>query len=211
MSVTARPLGAPEPERRILAPACPTPCSACPWRTENHGKPHPDGWFTARNRERLWTQMKTGERMSCHPTDPDNPLPPGAPPVKATETHECAGVLILFQREAVKIQSFPAPHAFRLYRKAHPRGLTKAGVAVLISRTVFGGVPMVGGPKMPLLDLMQAVSHPPLGDWEAWLAEHPETRDQKPRGEPPEVKEPKPRRPRRRRAPGDSDKSQFGP
>jgi hypothetical protein len=178
-----RPLGEPEP-RRPLAPACETPCSSCPWRTENQGKPHPDGWFTTKNRERLWAKMRRGESMSCHPTDPANPLPPGAPAVTAPVTVECAGSLILVQREAVKLQAFPGPYAFRLYRKAHPKGLTKDGVANLISRTTLAGVPLVGAPRMPLLDLMAPVSHEPVGDWLAWLEAHPETREQRPRGEP---------------------------
>jgi hypothetical protein len=117
--------------------------------------------------------MRRGERMSCHPTDPRS-VPKAA---ALAETHECAGALVLIQREIVKLSEFPGPHAFRLYRKAHPRGLTKEGVAVFISRTKLANMPIVGGPKMPLLDLMTPVSHPPLGDWGAWLEKNPQVRD----------------------------------
>ena len=54
--------------------AAKSPCQACPWRVENHGKRHPDGWYTKANLRRLWSGIRRGEEMSCHPTDPSNPV-----------------------------------------------------------------------------------------------------------------------------------------
>ncbi len=55
--------------------AAPRPCSSCPWLIANHGRPHPDGWNTKRNRDRLWAKLRTGDSMSCHKTDVSNPVP----------------------------------------------------------------------------------------------------------------------------------------
>lgn len=159
---------------RKLEAACPQPCDACPWRTANHGKPHPHGWYRAKNLARLWAKLRRGETMSCHPTDPDNLVPEGAPQVPDDrETHECAGALVLVQRELTKVNSFDKP-AVPQYRKAHGRGLTQHGVLAWIERIMFGGVPLVGGVKVTRPDLNAEVSHPPLGDWEEWLKAHPE-------------------------------------
>lgn len=140
------------------------PCAACPWRTENHGRRHPDGWYTAANRKRLWAKLRRGDGMTCHPTDPLNPIPEGARavPENAT-THECAGALILQQRELMYLQDEPD---LQTYRRNRPLGLTRAGIAEMISRALFGGLPIVGGRAMSKPDLNEKVSHPPLGEWE---------------------------------------------
>lgn len=140
------------------------PCAQCPWRTSNHGKRHPDGWFTITNRKRLWAQLRRGEAMTCHPTDPENPLPAGtrAVPDHVT-TRECAGAIILQQRELDILQrEYPD---FRAYRRARPMGLTRDGFASMVSRLLFGGVPVIGGPKVSKPNLNESVSHPPLGEW----------------------------------------------
>lgn len=52
--------------------AAPHACSACPWRLANQGKRHPDGWYAKANLSRLWSRLRRGEAMSCHPSDPNN-------------------------------------------------------------------------------------------------------------------------------------------
>lgn len=147
------------------APACPAPCNSCPWLTANHGKPHPDGWYTARNRARLWAGLRRGEAMSCHKTDPANPVPEGCTPVpEGTTVHECTGGLILQQREVMKVSAVGGP---RPYRKAHKAGLTVPGILRVVERIMFGGVPVIGGLPVTKPDLNAEVSHPPLGDWSA--------------------------------------------
>jgi hypothetical protein len=150
-----------------IVPANPSPCSECPWRTVNQGKPHPHGWYTKKNLARLWAALRRGESMSCHPTDVDNIVPEGGrvvPP--GTEAHECAGALLLQQRELMYFQQPCAPFdRYQSYRRDHPRGLSKMGVFRLAERAMFGGVPLIGGMKMTKLDLNQEVSYPPLGVW----------------------------------------------
>lgn len=159
------PLGE-RPQARKVEAACPVPCSACPWRTENHGKPHPDGWYTAKNRERLWAKLRRGEAMTCHPTDPANPIPAGAKPVpEGATTHECAGALVLQQREIEKAGGYVK---LQDYFKENKRGLTKQGVLVLAERLAFGGT--FGGLAMTSTNLNEPVSHPPLGEWDGEAA-----------------------------------------
>lgn len=148
-----------------VAEAINTPCAQCPWRTANHGKRHPDGWYTKANRARLWAQLRRGEAMTCHPTDPENPVPLGARPVPShVTTRECAGAIILQQREMDTLQRMDD---FKAYRKARPMGLTREGVAEMISRIMFAGMPMIGGRPMPRPNLNEPVSHDPLGEWVA--------------------------------------------
>jgi hypothetical protein len=165
MSHTVHPLGE-SPRRRRIEPANPTPCSACPWRTENHGKPHPDGWYTARNRDRLWSKLRRGDGMTCHPTDPENPCSTGSAVPEDATTHECAGALILLQRELKKIEAIPGSDLKR-YMKENPRGLTRSGIGSLLNQLMFGGL---YGHVMPSLDLNAPVSHPPLGAWDPAIA-----------------------------------------
>ena len=146
--------------------AASSPCRACPWRTANHGKRHPDGWYTKANIRRLWAGMRAGEIMSCHPTDPWNPVSDAAeaagytPAPDHAETRECAGALILQQREWMAFQiSEMAGGTLRDYRRARPRGLTRDGLLALVNRHVFGGTPF-GGPPMARPDLCAPVSVP---------------------------------------------------
>lgn len=137
---------------KAVATATPTPCSACPWRKSNHGKPTPHGalqygWYTKANRRRLWQGLRTGNApgMTCHPTDARNPLLPGAKPVPDTTTpRECAGALLLIIRELRLLEADT-----KGYFKANPTGLTKYGMQWwALSRSVFAGTPM-GGPPIP--------------------------------------------------------------
>lgn len=115
------------------APAADHPCQACPWLTKNHGKRHPDGWYTKANRRRLWAGLRQGEMMSCHATDPSNPVPTGRQPVPAdTTTRECAGAHVLLQREVSTINALVAANddpaaGWSAYYSARRRGLTRIG------------------------------------------------------------------------------------
>lgn len=62
------------PARKVAEASTAGPCAQCPWRTSNQGKRHPDGWYTKANLRRLWAGLRRGERMTCHPTDPANPV-----------------------------------------------------------------------------------------------------------------------------------------
>lgn len=160
------------PRRSGIAPACATPCAACPWRTANHGRRHPDGWYTKTNRDRLWAGMRRGARMSCHPTDPENPVPEGAREVPAdVVTRECAGVLVLIQREMAVIDQIADDAAHgqeiaRRYRQLRPRGLTLEGITSNIHRIMLsridGGLERFGALPMTKVDLDLEVGHDPL-------------------------------------------------
>lgn len=104
--------------------------------------------------------------MTCHPTDPENPIPPDAPTVSENcTTLECAGALILQQREVAIFQQHC--HAadtegkldgLRRYRKARPKGLTREGIAAIVERAIFGSL----GAAMPTPDLNQEVNQDEL-------------------------------------------------
>lgn len=149
-----------------VQPALKNPCKDCPWRTSNQGKRHKDGWFTKANRDRLWAQMRRGESMTCHMTDQDNPVPEGYKTVPETATtHECAGALILQQREFMKLQE-ECEADIPTYRKRWPRGLTKDGIMTILHRHLYGGQPFLGYREMSTPNLNAEVSHEPLGEWE---------------------------------------------
>lgn len=146
-------------------PACPRPCKECPWLTANHGKPHLDNWYTEKNRRRLWAKLKRGDSMSCHKTDPENPVPKGVEPVPSgTPVHECTGALILQQREVMLFQKHceeaeaaGAKDGFKRYKVAGG-AMTRGTLAYIVQRALFGGTPLVGGPPMSRPNLNEPVS-----------------------------------------------------
>jgi hypothetical protein len=135
------------------APAADHPCAACPWRTSNHGRRHPGGWYAKANRARLWKGLHDGEMMSCHPTDPHNPVPEGVAGAKPDSTiRECAGAHVLLQRELAIVQTMSRDDPdctglFALYRRLRGRrGLTALG----IMRYMVRGTPISeDGPHRP--------------------------------------------------------------
>lgn len=150
--------------RTAIAPAAARPCAACPWLLANHGRRHPDGWYRATNLRRLWAGLRTGEApgMSCHPTDPDNPVPEGWRGVPVgTVTRECAGAQTLVQRELRLFErladqlGIDAP-ILRIYRALRPRGLTRAGLAHWVHGQMLAGTPF--GP--PNAMTAQPLDHP---------------------------------------------------
>lgn len=145
----------------------PQPCRQCPWLISNHGKPHPDGWYSKKNRARLWSGLRRGEAMSCHPTDPSNTVSlraqaAGYQPAPAqAERRECVGALVLQQRELQLAGEAPL---FSTYARARTRGMTRVGLARLLERYVLGGR-LPGAVALPRPDLNAAVAMDGL-DWE---------------------------------------------
>jgi hypothetical protein len=160
-----------------------SPCIHCPWRVSNQGKRHPDGWYTKANLRRLWARLRTGDGMSCHPTDPGNPVSDAAAAAgyRAASVdarpRECRGAAILVQREFEYLQADCGVN-IRRYQREHPRGLTRDGIAMVVNRAMFGGVAdMLAtasddsthhvSQQLPVVDLNCAdVQHEPLGTWE---------------------------------------------
>lgn len=115
------------------------PCAVCPWRTANQGQPHPGGWYTRANLRRLWSKLRRGDMMTCHATDPTNPVPDGYRAVPAgTTTRECTGALIVQQREVMRLQAhLEAGGTIGSYRRASPMGLTKAGAIEIVGNALI--------------------------------------------------------------------------
>lgn len=134
--------------------AAKSPCVNCPWRIENQGKRHPDGWYTKANLKRLWGGLRRGEQMTCHPTDPNNPVSDEAvakgyrPAPEHAVTRECAGAIILQQRELQVFndlaEAHPEANVFGLYRVTRPGGMTREGLLAFAGRLIPwpGEIPM---------------------------------------------------------------------
>lgn len=149
-----------------------TPCAHCPWRASNQGKRHPNGWYTKANLRRLWKGLRRGEAMSCHPTDVNNPVTPEdeaaghRPAPEGMEVRECAGAVILCQREVMVFQEIAKHYkpgaSMREYRRLRSRGLTLDGLGEIVSRVLFSGTPLTSG-DMSKPDLNHDdVRHPDL-------------------------------------------------
>jgi hypothetical protein len=92
--------------RMKMSQAAPRPCAQCPWRTANQGKRNAHGFYRKENLRRLWRGLRAGERMTCHPTDPMMAEFSGYENTAGRAvTRECAGALILTQRELVRFQA----------------------------------------------------------------------------------------------------------
>lgn len=143
----------PNMSRGPVTPAASAACKQCPWRLSNQGTRHPDGWYTKANLRRLWSKLRRGDSMTCHPTDPANPIPEGARPVpEGTTTRECTGALVLQQREFMVVQAHltaDPPGGLGNYRRERPSGLTKIGAVAVMEEAVFGGPrPNLGDPDI---------------------------------------------------------------
>lgn len=83
--------------------------------------------------------------MSCHPTDPRMAEFEGYEALADREiTHECAGALVLVQREWMVFQDMceanpKSKKTLPLYRKARPNGLLREGLIALMERAMLGG------------------------------------------------------------------------
>jgi hypothetical protein len=156
-----------------VKPACPKPCSSCPWRLANQGsKPDPHKFYTKANLARLWRGLRDGARMSCHPTDPRISEFAGYEALADREdTHECAGALTLQQRELVEFQDMaaadPKGPTMKTYRKLRSKGLTRNGLVAIFERAMFNGTGLAGT-KMSTPDLNdQEIGYDVLGVWKA--------------------------------------------
>lgn len=135
---------------------CEKPCPQCPWRLENQGKKHFGHFYTKVNLTRLWNQIrKGGAAQSCHLTDPSHPDHIAAGASEHAKIKECPGSVILVLRE-FKLLADSTGHIGETglfnYLKTRKKGLTKQGILWLVSRYTQGGVPFVGGPKLPVVD-----------------------------------------------------------
>lgn len=155
----------------IVRPACPRPCSSCPWRIANQGsKPDPHKFYTKANLARLWRGLRDGARMSCHPTDPRMAEFAGYEALADREnTNECAGALVLQQREVTEFQDIaladPKGPSLKTYRSLRPQGMTRNGLAEIISRAMFRGT-MLAGTNMSTPDLNdEEIGYPVIGTW----------------------------------------------
>jgi hypothetical protein len=144
------------------------PCASCPWRRSNRGKDSPkvEGfryrWYSRQNQNRLWKGLRNGERMTCHPTDSRHPQINGRETPETVQTRECAGALILVQREMMIAQAMP-DKGFRTYRRTRPFGLTLTGMRVIVERVLFAGLSSC---KMGRPDLNEPdVHYDRLGEW----------------------------------------------
>jgi hypothetical protein len=161
-------------ERKCVKGANPKPCAQCPWRLANQGTPHPHGFYTKANLRRLWGGLKRGERMTCHPTDPEMAEFEGYEKTADREvTHECAGALIIVQREFMRAQRAMQEadaegkrDGLKRYRAAHPKGLMRDGVFAVVERAMFGGSAL-DRLAMAKPDLNEpGIGHPDLVAWD---------------------------------------------
>ena len=135
---------------------CEKPCPQCPWRKDNQGKRHKNGFYTKQNLTRLWNGCRKGDTHSCHLTDPSHPhhIEAGAP--ENAKAKECPGVVILAIREmkkATEANNEMTPASIDRYLAARSKGLSKDGLLYWgVQRYLMGGVPVMGGPKLPVVD-----------------------------------------------------------
>lgn len=153
----------------VPLPAAASPCVHCPWRPSNQGKRHPDGWYTKANLASLWARLRRGDQMSCHPTDPGNPVSERAQAAgyrsapAGSKVRECTGALIVAQREFMILQDGMGAD-LRRYRRERPKGLTRDGILAMIDRFMFGGTAF-GGITMTRPDLGQDDVGVPWLEW----------------------------------------------
>lgn len=128
-------------------------CAQCPWRLSNHGKRHPHGFYTKKNLQRLWNQIRNGGYpQSCHLTDPSHPdhIKVGAKP--GAKAQECPGSVILIKRELLSLCSKDHEvdnDKLADYLRDKKHGLTKNGLrywllgrASQLAGTPFGDQPL---------------------------------------------------------------------
>lgn len=141
----------PEPPHLVV-------CPSCPWAGENQlKKPDPFSFYTKKNLLRLWRQLRTGEnRQSCHLTDPTNDDHIKAGCALNAKIHECAGSVVLLQRELVIVggpERIISPEGADAYLATRRMGLTRAGLLANVMRLTHPGVPLIGGVPFPVVDV----------------------------------------------------------
>lgn len=112
--------------------------------------------------------------MSCHPTDPSNPVPEGARPVpEGTIVRECAGAQVLIQRELDRVGRALRRDGGTIadYRAENPKGLTLAGA----HGHMAAHITFPGDLPITLMDLGQPdVGHRDLAPWVRGEEQHAE-------------------------------------
>lgn len=136
-----------------------TMCPQCPWLRSNHGKKTKYGFYTKRNLNRLWNEIRGGGGgQSCHLTDSRHPdhIAAGAP--TGAQMHECPGAIALVYRETLKIQLIAGldvpieKEHIDAYLRDNPKGLKFTGILYwVVTRMALGGTPM-GNERMPAID-----------------------------------------------------------
>jgi len=133
-------------------------CAQCPWRLSNQGKPHQNGFYTKKNLKRLWNQIRGGGgAQSCHLTDPRHPdhIAAGCP--KNAAVQECPGSVILIMRELERMadkKGVVSDASLERYLKTRRLGLKRLGILYwVVQRIQLAGVPIVGGAKLPDVDV----------------------------------------------------------
>lgn len=131
------------------------PCTQCPWRLANQGKRHFGSFYSKKNLNRLWNQVRGGgNQQSCHLTDPSHPDHVVAGAKTSSTPQECPGSLILIIRELKKIEKLGdgvvTVEAMKKYSATRRKGITKHGMLYwLVARVQFAGVKPVGGLPIP--------------------------------------------------------------
>lgn len=150
-----------------VLPAKPKACAHCPWRLANQAKvghADPHKFYSKSNLARLWKQLRNGELMTCHPTDPRMGEFEHAPKVKPDgTTHECTGALILQQRELMRYQEATDPGGTGSYPTRAP-WMSRRGLLRIAERAMFGHTFLDREMSRPNLNDAD-VGYPPLGDW----------------------------------------------
>lgn len=100
--------------------------------------------------------LRTAEApgMTCHPTDARMAEFEGYEDTEGRRARECAGAIILVQRELLIFQHLAKPFppdgsALRAYCKYRPRGLTREAMAEWAWRVLAGGTPLAREVKQP--------------------------------------------------------------
>ena len=135
-------------------PECAAPCATCPWRRENHGKPHEDGWYDPDNLKRLWNGLREGEAMICHATDPKAVEYGGTKEVAPGHERMCVGALALVQRHTHALEAVLKENPncgkkmYPLYKKKAGRtAMTQHGFIAHAERIVFSAFSPTPMPK----------------------------------------------------------------
>jgi hypothetical protein len=166
--------------------AAPRPCSQCPWRVGNQERKDRHGFYDLSNLRRLWEGLRAGERMTCHPTDPQMAEFDGYEnTADRAQTRECAGALVVIQRELIRLDT--ATRAARVegrqdgvadYRAiVGEHALTVDGAAAHVFAMMAGSTPLCGGVAVRLVDLNErGIGIPGLPEWGACELDPPAAR-----------------------------------
>lgn len=143
------------------------PCKTCPFLRANYGKPNPEGydpnpeagqydWYTKKNLLRIWNELRRGEAMVCHDTDPNASFYGGKDSKPGIE-RVCIGSLAVIYRHAKAYEKITLQHpswtfakVFSAYRKkAGKYPMTREGIRTWLLRIFFGNTKSPFGLPLP--------------------------------------------------------------